>query len=214
MRSFIRWILGGIFSNGISLCTAVVPASRNPKQIWLPVKFRQQFSGASRSFQNYYRLPRKIRLLPCGCPITILVQAEQVSDGVICYADGVEASEIAILHLADEKDCQATGEALNEYIQNRASVFEGYAPQQEAMVKEGIVVENGRYIALLICPEPQSAKEAFLDCFGKDAESDGNNAENEPDKTNIEENAASAPSPNKEDLAESKGMENYRLVDI
>ena len=87
-----------------------------------------------------------------------LLQAEQVSDGVICYADGVEASEIAVLIFKDEKDCKAAGDVLNEYIQNRVGVFEGYAPQQAAMAKEGVVAENGRYIALFICTEPQSAK--------------------------------------------------------
>lgn len=99
------------------------------------------------------------------------LQAEQVRDGVICYANGVEASEIAVLLMSDEKASKAAGEALNEYIKDRAGVFEGYAPQQEAMAKKGIVVEKGRYIALLICPEPQSAKEAFLDCFGRGADS-------------------------------------------
>lgn len=59
-----------------------------------------------------------------------LLEAEQVDGGVICYADGVEASEIAVLLMADEKDCKAAEEALNVYIQNRASVFEGYAPQR------------------------------------------------------------------------------------
>lgn len=123
-----------------------------------------------------------------------LMQAEQVSGGVICYADGVEASEIAVLLLTDEKDCKAAREALNKYIQNRVSVFEGYAPQQAAMVKEGIVVENGRYIALLICPEPQTAEAAFWDCFGKGSESGGNNTQ---------------PSIETDELAESAGMENF-----
>lgn len=95
------------------------------------------------------------------------LQAEQVSDGAICYADGVEASEIAVLLLNDEKDCKAVVETLNEYIQNRACTFDGYAPQQAAMVREGIIVENSRYIALLICPEPQVAKEAFWNCLAK-----------------------------------------------
>lgn len=103
------------------------------------------------------------------------LQPEQVADGAICYADGVEACEIAVLILKDEKDNKTASEALNEYIQNRAGVFEGYAPKQAAMVKEGIVAPNGRYIALLICPDPQSAKEAFLDCFGKAAGSGGVN---------------------------------------
>ena len=138
-----------------------------------------------------------------------LLQAEQVSDGVICYADGVEASEIAVLLLNDEKNCKAARETLNEYIQNRAGVFEGYAPQQAAMAKEGIVVENGRYIALLICPEPQSAKEAFLECFGKAAGSGGNSTGNEKGKINMDENVTQEPSSETEKPAESAGMENF-----
>ena len=138
-----------------------------------------------------------------------ILQEEQVSDGVICYADGVEASEIAVLLLNDEKNCKAVEEALNEYIQNRASVFEGYAPQQAAMVKEGIVVENGRYIALLICPEPQSAKAAFLDCFGKGAESSANNKMYETNETDIEGKVVSPSSLETEELAESAEAENF-----
>ena len=137
-----------------------------------------------------------------------LLQAKQVSDGVICYADGVEASEIAVLIFKDEKDCKAAGDALNEYIQNRVGVFEGYAPQQAAMAKEGVVAENGRYIALLICPQPQSAKEAFLECFGKATGSGGNSTKNENTKTDMEENAASVSSSETEELEESARMEN------
>lgn len=137
-----------------------------------------------------------------------LLQAEQVSDGAICYADGVEASEIAVLLLNDEKNCKAAQETLNEYIQNRAGVFEGYAPQQAAMAKEGIVAQNGRYIALLICPQPQSAKEAFLECFGKATGNGGNSTENEMSKTNVEESVTQEPSSEIEEPAESAGMEN------
>ena len=137
-----------------------------------------------------------------------LLQADQISDGVICYADGVEASEIAVLLLNDEKNCKAAQETLSEYIQNRAGVFEGYAPQQAAMAKEGIVVGNGRYIALLICPQPQSAKEAFLECFGKATGNGGNSTENEMSKTNMEENVIQAPSSETEEPVESAGMEN------
>lgn len=90
-----------------------------------------------------------------------------MENGVICYADGVEASEIAVLELADEGDGKEVEEALMKYIQNRAGAFEGYAPQQAALVKNGIVEVNGRYIALLICREPSAAKEAFLNSFGK-----------------------------------------------
>lgn len=136
------------------------------------------------------------------------MQPEQVADGVICYADGVEASEIAVLVMADEKNCKEAEEALKEYIQNRAGVFEGYAPQQAAMAKEGIVAQNGRYIALLICPQPQSAKEAFLECFGKATGNGGNSMGNETSKTDMEESVTQAPSSEIEEPAESAGMEN------
>ena len=140
------------------------------------------------------------------------LQAEQVTDGVICYAEGVEASEIAVLILKEEKDCKAAGEALKEYIGNRAGVFEGYAPQQAAMAKNGIVVENAAYIVLLICPEPQAAREAFLGCFGKGAENkisadSSNNAGDAGSKTNSGEDAAAVSSLGTEDPAGTAGAE-------
>lgn len=96
-----------------------------------------------------------------------LIQREQMKDGVICYADGVEASEIAVLVMADEKDSEAAKTALEEYVQNRAGVFEGYAPQQAALAKKGIIVVNGKYVALLVCQDTSAAKTAFLSCFGE-----------------------------------------------
>lgn len=127
------------------------------------------------------------------------LQTEQVTDGAICYANGVEASEIAVLLMTDERACETAKEALEEYMQNRAGAFEGYAPQQAAMVKEGMIVINGRYIALMICPEPQQAKEAFLNCFarstegGDSRESNAGNVDSENDGINTEEVDTSAP---------------------
>lgn len=134
------------------------------------------------------------------------MQSEQVADGVICYADGVEASEIAVLVMAEEKNCKEAEEALKEYIQNRAGVFEGYAPQQAAMVKAGIVVVNGRYIALLICPEPQTAEKAFLGCFGENAESSGASEEN--GRSDTKESVAVTASSEAEKLDLSAELEN------
>lgn len=100
------------------------------------------------------------------------IQMENLEDGVICYADGVQASEIAVLQMKDQKDCKDAEAAFKVYIQNRTNVFEGYAPQQAAIAKEGVAVVNGRYIALIICPEPKAAKEAFLSCFGENEETE------------------------------------------
>lgn len=94
-----------------------------------------------------------------------LLDGEQVEGGVIYYADGVEASEIAVLLLKEDLIAQAIQSQLLEYLTNRASVFEGYAPQQTALVKKGRVVIHGRYIALLICQDVESAQRAFENCF-------------------------------------------------
>lgn len=97
-----------------------------------------------------------------------LIPSGQVEDGAIFYADGVEASEIAVLVLADEKNAETVETALGSYIENRASVFEGYAPQQAALAKDGIISVNGKYVALLICKDTSAAKAAFWDCFRED----------------------------------------------
>lgn len=96
-----------------------------------------------------------------------LLNSEQINDGAICYADGTQASEIAVLILNDVSDAKAIEETLNQYIENRSKVFEGYAPQQAAMVKNGEIVTNDKYVALLICEDTASAKNAFLSCFRK-----------------------------------------------
>ena len=101
---------------------------------------------------NYYRL-----------------DSEQIESGVIRYADGVEASEIAILVLTDESAVNSARDALTAYIENRAGDFAGYAPAQAALAENGIAVVNGRYAALLICADTEAARSAFLNCFASDS---------------------------------------------
>lgn len=65
------------------------------------------------------------------------IDSEQVEDGVIRYAEGVEASEIAILVLADETAASSVGDVLTSYIKNRADDFAGYVPAQAALAEMG-----------------------------------------------------------------------------
>lgn len=110
------------------------------------------------------------------------IRTEQIEDGTVCYADGANANEIAVFVLKEKEDSETVQKALEEYIQNRAGVFEGYAPQQAAMVKDGMVVENGKYVALLICQDTSAAKEAFLGCFGENKKNSSKKTENAYDK--------------------------------
>lgn len=116
-----------------------------------------------------------------------LLQKGQVEDGIICYANGVEASEIAVLVLADEKDGKDIKETLSEYIHSRAGAFEGYAPQQAALADGGTVIVNGRYIALLICADTSTAKKAFLSCFDGNVKGNGGHDEKASKSNEISE---------------------------
>ena len=117
-----------------------------------------------------------------------MIPSEQVEDGAIYYADGVEASEIAVLVLTDGKNAETVQTTLSKYIESRAGVFEGYAPQQAALVKSGTVAVNGKYIALLICEDTSAAKMAFLNCFGENGNTTSqagtiSNSDSQEDKT-------------------------------
>lgn len=114
-----------------------------------------------------------------------LLESELIENGAIYYADGVEASEIAILILRDEKDSQTVKTTLTDYIQNRANIFAGYAPEQSAMVKKSEIIVNGKYIALLICKDTDTAKTAFLNCFEENKKSSSvSTSTSQSDKTN------------------------------
>lgn len=120
-------------------------------------------------------LPALKRLLPADTDFALWlsdyygVAPAQVEDGVICYADGPEASEIVVLRLAEDAAPASVEAALRDYLQERASSFDGYAPQQAAMVRSGIVTVRGSYVALMICSDPSVADAAFASCFGKEA---------------------------------------------
>jgi hypothetical protein len=88
-------------------------------------------------------------------------------DGAVYYAEGTQASEIAVLKLGEEAAPEQVEEVLAEYIERRAQSFAGYFPQQEALIQDSIVAANGEYVALLICEEPVEAETAFLACFSE-----------------------------------------------
>lgn len=88
-----------------------------------------------------------------------------LEDGAICYAGGVEASEIAVLVLKDAADMETAEEALKAYKTTRTGNFAGYAPAQADIAENGLVTVQGRYAALLICPDPEAARKSFQGCF-------------------------------------------------
>lgn len=87
-------------------------------------------------------------------------------DGIIYYADGMTATEFAVFLFNDNANTKKIEDALLNYIKQRTSTFSEYSPAQTAILKKGIVVTRGKYVALLICEDSQKAKSEFLACFG------------------------------------------------
>lgn len=95
-------------------------------------------------------------------------KSNYVDEGIVCMPSGAEASEIAVFKFYNEVMAEGAKDTLQSYITGRSSVFEGYAPEQAAIANKGRVIVNGRYAALLICPDPVKAQESFLSCFGNE----------------------------------------------
>jgi hypothetical protein len=94
-----------------------------------------------------------------------LLDADILEDGAVFYANGAFATEIAVLQLTGNADVPEAERLLRQYIEARADAFSGYAPGEAAMLNHSAVASHGRYVALLICTDPQTAKAVFLACF-------------------------------------------------
>lgn len=120
-------------------------------------------------------LPALTRITPTDADFAAFLSGDygidlaRVADGIIAYADGVEASEIVLLTLANEGDTFAVQTALMAYAQERAGMFDGYAPMQAAMARNAKTTVSGKTVALLICPDAEAAEQALLGCLGEEA---------------------------------------------
>lgn len=86
-------------------------------------------------------------------------------DAVAAYSEGLQAYELAVIQLADGVDAGSAEELLLAYLEGRQADFTGYAPDQAALVEDALLLRQGRWLLLAICPDPEAAKEAFLTRF-------------------------------------------------
>lgn len=95
------------------------------------------------------------------------IDAAALTDGFLCYAGGLEASELAVLYFETEAEATQAKANLESYRTRRAADFVGYAPQEAALVSDGVVAQEGRAVALLLCPDAAAAQEAFSRAFAE-----------------------------------------------
>ena len=106
------------------------------------------------------------------------LEEENWSECAVYRAGGGDAFEVAVLRLSDGTDLEKTLEGLRAYLTAREGDFTGYAPEQAAMVHSALAAGQGRYAALLLCQEPELARDAFYAAFdaGQDRGQGGEDA--------------------------------------
>lgn len=90
----------------------------------------------------------------------------QIADGAILYAGGTSAQEIAVLQ---SEDPEPIHQALSDYLAGRVGAFTGYLPEEAALLENARVVTRGNVTALLACPDPDQAEQAFQRAFTEEA---------------------------------------------
>ena len=92
-------------------------------------------------------------------------------DAVAAYSQGLLAYELAVIQLADGVDAGEAQDLLVNYLEGRRADFTGYAPDQAALVEKALLLRQGRWLLLAVCPDPEAALGAFQSCFeGKAAQ--------------------------------------------
>ena len=94
--------------------------------------------------------------------------AEPWADAAAYAGSGVDGREIAVLLLEEGADVEAAAQALRDYRLSREGDFFGYAPEQSELLKNGRVLTEGRYVALLVCPDMPAARAALESALGGD----------------------------------------------
>lgn len=90
------------------------------------------------------------------------------TDAAVYAVGGVDAREIAVVKpLSAATYSQAIAAGLEEYRRNRQADFDGYLPDQAALVENGAVTYGWGWVALLLCEDMNGATGAFETAAGQ-----------------------------------------------
>lgn len=86
-------------------------------------------------------------------------------DGAVYAAGGMDAREITVVLLSDEGAAETAADTLENYRLERQGDFFGYAPEEADRLDRAVVLQRGQYAALLVCDDPEAARESFDACL-------------------------------------------------
>ena len=88
-------------------------------------------------------------------------------DGAMLYypATNMGSRELLLIKLRDRSQEETVRAAMEKRLTTQQDAFEGYAPEQYAMVKSGVVEIRGGYALLISCGDPEAVRQALLDAL-------------------------------------------------
>lgn len=84
-------------------------------------------------------------------------------DGVFYMASDsiMEVREILVVKLKDTSPAKELVESIEARVENKHTLFKGYAPEQSALLDKYILVQNGNFILFAVSDSPAQIEKAF-----------------------------------------------------
>lgn len=84
--------------------------------------------------------------------------------GVVLYApaDNMDARELLIVKMKDVSQREEVEEAIEERLDTQLKSFEGYGPEQTALLKSHVLRVEGNYVFYMVHERAQEAGSAFV----------------------------------------------------
>ncbi len=85
-------------------------------------------------------------------------------EGVTLYypTTSMSVEEILLVKLKDLSQQDAVREAMENRMASQIAVFEGYGPEQTAMLRRGVIEVRGNYLLLVVAEAPETVQQAFI----------------------------------------------------
>ncbi len=88
-------------------------------------------------------------------------------DGVVYYsADSVmDVRELLLVRLKDESQSQELTEVLKKRIEDKIVLFNGYAPEEEALLGSYVLESSQGFVLFAVCSHPDKVLETFKEAL-------------------------------------------------
>lgn len=112
--------------------------------------------------------PDMVQATPDNIKIRYDLDVENFEAYSVVYAgSGGNVDEVAVIKFSDEKTAKENKKVFEDIINERISIFSGYAPQEAEKLKNAELKVKGSYVFLAVCEEPDKALKIFNDSFKK-----------------------------------------------